>query len=85
MGGEFVVTPVEWAWNFRTKNGLNYGVSPRAVPVEDFIVVTEVACENLVATSKEELRSKVTSIFKKKKKKTQPLLLARQCQRTTGY
>ena len=44
--------------------GLNYGVSPRAVPVEEFIVATEVAWENLDATSKEELRSKVTSMLK---------------------
>ena len=46
--------------------GLNYGVSRRVVPVEEFIVATEVACacDKLDATSKEELRSKVTSILK---------------------
>ena len=44
--------------------GLNYGVSPRVVPVEEFIVATEVACDKLDATSKVELRSKVTSLLK---------------------
>ena len=56
--------PVRNHKSLKVHKGLNYGVSPRAVPVEDFIVATELACENLDATSKEELRSKVTSILK---------------------
>ena len=47
--------------------GLNYGVSPRALPVEDFIVATEVACDKLDSASKQELRAKVTSILKNAK------------------
>ena len=43
--------------------GLNYGVSPSVIPVEDFIVATEVACDKLQQAEKEELRSKVTSIL----------------------
>ena len=43
--------------------GLNYGVSPSTIPVEDFIVATEVVCDKLQQADKEELRSKVTSIL----------------------
>ena len=44
--------------------GLNYAVSPQAVPVEEFVVATEVVCDRLDAKDKEEIRSKVTAILR---------------------
>lgn len=44
--------------------GLNYGVSPSVISVEDVIVATEVVCDKLQQDGKEELRSKVTFILK---------------------
>ena len=35
--------------------GLNYAVSPQAVPVKKFVVATEVACNRLDAKDKEEI------------------------------
>ena len=44
--------------------GLNYAVSPQAVPVEEFVVETEVVCDRLDAKDKEEIQSKVTAILR---------------------
>ena len=43
---------------------MNYAVSPQAVPVEEFVVATEVVCDRLDAKDKEEIRSKVTTILR---------------------
>ena len=61
LGGEFTTTP---AYEGSVLNkGLNYVVSPQTVPVEEFVVATEVVCDRLDAKDKEEIRSKVTGIF----------------------
>ncbi len=50
--------------------GLNYAVSPKEVPVDDFIVATEQACWKIPEEEKDTLRSEVVGLLKNHRTKT---------------
>ena len=49
------------------ENGLNFAVSPDALPVNDIVVATESACKNLPDDKAAELRGRVVNVVKNSK------------------
>ena len=48
--------------------GLNFAVTPKKIPIVDYVTATESACRNLGQSEAEELRSRVNNILKKHRK-----------------
>ena len=50
------------------KKGLNFAITPRVVPTDDFITATEVACRQLKPEAADILRSDVVRTLKRFRK-----------------